>query len=477
MKIQTKVVLTTSIIFIISVAFLGILIFSNSKENLEGQIKNNLFSSSKIIENNINTFLNGQKNKIELIATQDSLSNEELIEMIEKDDSFYDLFVINSNGTVIASSNPNRIGLDRANRPYFTNGINQTYISSVYFALVPEEYSIAVSTPFNNGVLVGSIKVNYLNNFVSDRTGLGETEETLMAFENDKNEVVYFTQRLFSDKKMEIVSEESIKSFPVYNALNEEKSLFSDIRDYRNKEVLASTNYLEELKIGMVTKIDIKEAFEDIEKLRKITIYIIIIIIALISFVIYIIIKPISEEINDLSENINKITRGKLDIQLKKSNLLEIKNLIDSLNRILASMKLAILRTGLGKTDLGIGEIEKAKEDAEEKYKMLFDNSNDSIFIHDLEGHFLEVNETACKKLGYTRTEFLKLSPKKIDSPRYVKLVKSRIEELKKNKSAIFDSAHITKSGKEIPVEISSKVITYQGAPAILSLAREKIKK
>ena len=37
----------------------------------------------------------------------------------------------------------------------------------------------------------------------------------------------------------------------------------------------------------------------------------------------------------------------------------------------------------------------------------------------------------------------------------------------------MFESEHLTKTGKAIPVEISSSVIDYHGRPAILSVARD----
>jgi PAS domain S-box-containing protein len=90
-----------------------------------------------------------------------------------------------------------------------------------------------------------------------------------------------------------------------------------------------------------------------------------------------------------------------------------------------------------------------------------------------MHGHFLEVNDAACKRLEYTKEEFLKLSPQKIDSPRFAKLVPARVKELLHKGHAVFESVHITKKGKEIPVQISSKVIGYDGKLAILSIVRD----
>ena len=49
---------------------------------------------------------------------------------------------------------------------------------------------------------------------------------------------------------------------------------------------------------------------------------------------------------------------------------------------------------------------------SEEKFKQLFNNINDAVFLHKMDGNyiptnFIEVNDTACKILGYTREELL----------------------------------------------------------------------
>ena len=77
----------------------------------------------------------------------------------------------------------------------------------------------------------------------------------------------------------------------------------------------------------------------------------------------------VSNPIKKLTKNIDQITKGNLNINLEKSNIYEIQVLTNSLNRILASLKLAILRTGASKSELGLGEAIKAKEKAESSQK------------------------------------------------------------------------------------------------------------
>lgn len=45
----------------------------------------------------------------------------------------------------------------------------------------------------------------------------------------------------------------------------------------------------------------------------------------------------------------------------------------------------------------------------EERFRLLFDSTADALFLHDLEGRFVEVNQAACDSLGYTKEELLQL--------------------------------------------------------------------
>jgi PAS domain S-box-containing protein/putative nucleotidyltransferase with HDIG domain len=116
---------------------------------------------------------------------------------------------------------------------------------------------------------------------------------------------------------------------------------------------------------------------------------------------------------------------------------------------------------------------EEAVRESEKKFRALFDSASDGIFIHHLAGPFIEVNEIACQQLGYTREELLRLTPRDIDSPEYAAKVAERTEELVRNGQAVFETAHLTKDGRVIPIEASSRIVDFGGKPAVLTTARD----
>jgi hypothetical protein len=106
-------------------------------------------------------------------------------------------------------------------------------------------------------------------------------------------------------------------------------------------------------------------------------------------------------------------------------------------------------------------------------FQDVFNGANDAMFIRGLEGNFLEVNDVACKLVGRSYKELLTMSPKDLDSPEFADSADRRTEEIIRDGHAVFETQIVSKDGKVIPVEASSKVITYFDVPAILSIVRD----
>ena len=116
-------------------------------------------------------------------------------------------------------------------------------------------------------------------------------------------------------------------------------------------------------------------------------------------------------------------------------------------------------------------EAELALRRMEERYRDLLDFANDAIFIREPGGRFLDVNRTACERLGYTREQLLNMSPDDLDpTPGRPAEV---TETILRQGTAVVETAHLTRDGRIIQTETSSTVIHYAGRKAILSIARD----
>jgi len=115
----------------------------------------------------------------------------------------------------------------------------------------------------------------------------------------------------------------------------------------------------------------------------------------------------------------------------------------------------------------------KALRQNGENYRQIINGMNDTAWVIGFDGLFIDVNKRAVEVLGYSRDELLLMGPKDIDSKLEVDQINELILHMPTDKIQIFESEHITKEGKKIPVEISSSLVTYEGESAILSIARD----
>ena len=105
----------------------------------------------------------------------------------------------------------------------------------------------------------------------------------------------------------------------------------------------------------------------------------------------------------------------------------------------------------------------------EQRFRAFAENTTDALFIHDLEGRFVDVNLQACESLGYSRKELLQLNVRDIEIESDV----SVIGELAKSRGTLLEGRHQRKDGSSFRVEVSAKGITYGGQKMVLACARD----
>ena len=114
---------------------------------------------------------------------------------------------------------------------------------------------------------------------------------------------------------------------------------------------------------------------------------------------------------------------------------------------------------------------------ADERYRLLLENANDAVYVHELSperpGRFLEVNERACTMLGYTADELLAMEVTDIDVPEQREQLQSIIPSLYHSGRALFETEHLARDGRRIPVEVSTRLFDLHGVPTVLSVARD----
>src|SRR5882724_6011802 len=105
--------------------------------------------------------------------------------------------------------------------------------------------------------------------------------------------------------------------------------------------------------------------------------------------------------------------------------------------------------------------------------RALFDAIDDAVFVHDAAGNILEANPAACRRLGYTRDELLRLKTADIDAPEFSQGFQDRLRTQLRTGSYLCEGVHRTRDGRLIPVDINTSAVTVNGVPAVLAVMRD----
>jgi PAS domain S-box-containing protein len=116
-----------------------------------------------------------------------------------------------------------------------------------------------------------------------------------------------------------------------------------------------------------------------------------------------------------------------------------------------------------------------AIRESEERYRELFENANDIIYTHDLQGNFTSLNRTGERITGYSREETMKMNVADVIAPEYLGLAREMIaHKAAEHVSTVYEIDIISKSGRRVRLEVSTRLIFHDGKPVgVQGIARD----
>jgi len=116
---------------------------------------------------------------------------------------------------------------------------------------------------------------------------------------------------------------------------------------------------------------------------------------------------------------------------------------------------------------------ERALRENEEKYRNLFQNSNDAIFIHDLDGNIIDVNNKVLELFEYSKPDILSLTIDKLHPSDALSKSAKAFKDISKKGSVNFEINFKKKDGTVFPAEVSSSLFEIAGAQVIQGVVRD----
>lgn len=114
----------------------------------------------------------------------------------------------------------------------------------------------------------------------------------------------------------------------------------------------------------------------------------------------------------------------------------------------------------------------------EARYHSLFDSVSDALFVLESRdmgksNYVIDINDAACQRLGYTKKELLGKSPADFNAPNHPKNIAQIEQSMRETGRALFETIHIARDGRQIPTEVSIRVVRLGEQTIIYAVARD----
>ncbi|MBU4314741.1 MAG: PAS domain S-box protein [Actinobacteria bacterium] len=502
MKIQKKLqIIALSLLIAVSVTY--ILISRNISTNIiKEQITNNLINTAQSRAEHIKTFLDLEKETVK--QSSESIVFRELLLSTEEEESYpvkfnkvmqrlqntaqvgeytYDSFVLDTKGTVIASSYEEDIGQDKSNDTYFLGGKEDVFIKGVYISSHKQRKTLAFSAPILDednkllGVIVFRVSAEPLFKITTNHSGLGETGEAYLV---NKDGYMITPSRFIDEvilKQKVDLKDIEVPSLaePPDTSPKEEVDI---IKDYRGIEVLSVHTHIPEMNWHLIAEIDVEEAFAPVTKLTQTLILVFVIILLFSILISSFTSRTITRPLRRLYEGIKEIMKGNLNYKVSNTSTDEVGQLSRAFDEMTVNLKksreeLEEYSRNLEKKvkertrDLEI-DIEKRKktekelDKSQQEFASLFTGNPEALVYIDEKSNILDINSRFTQLFGYSLKE---IKGKNINSELIHPSVES-IEEGKILEKIVLSKGYVSrrkirrkKDGTLFPVSISASPI------------------
>lgn len=119
---------------------------------------------------------------------------------------------------------------------------------------------------------------------------------------------------------------------------------------------------------------------------------------------------------------------------------------------------------------------EEQLKQGEERFRNIFENASDAIYVHDLSGRFLSLNKAAERVFGLSSQEAVKTNFLQLVTAEHHSAMQARLEHSFRNKGgeSAYEIECNTKDGRRITLEVNSSTISKGGeVVAIQGIARD----
>ena len=355
-----RIAIWLMLLSLFSMLTVGYVVYFNGKNVMEEQAKEHLSSVVALKSQEVSGWYNELEQDIVLLALSPDLaenyarlleqsqeqmrqsqSYQKLGDFLQRqlanEEDFSEFFIMDTEGRIVISTDGEQEGKYKANRPYFVNGRESTFVQNVYHSLTLGEPALTISTPVKDeksaviGVLAGRAELGQLSEIMGEYSGLGETGDTYLV--NRYN--FFVTEPRFGDG---YALRKGIHTEGVKECLAG-RSGTKLYEGYHGASVLGAYEWLPERELGLIAEKHQSEAFAPIDRLRGIVRLIIGAIMAVCVGLGILLGRIIVRPIGQLVRGVTAVAAGNLDYRVRMESETELSWLAAAFNSMADSLK------------------------------------------------------------------------------------------------------------------------------------------
>lgn len=320
-----------------------------------------------------------------------------------------ELFVIDiKSGIVLISTAPTQEGKSKVGHAYFDKGRKDLYLQPTYQSADMGEPAMTAAMPLRAtsgpyvAVLAARFNLATFNTIVQRRTGLRRSEDVFLI----NAEQYPITQPRFVDEP--VVLRRKLDTEAVLRCAERNSGVIL-APDYRGVDSITVYRWNAKQKFGLIVKIDTSEALAPARTFGWSVLLISSLALFLAASFAFLLARTITQPLRSLQAGARRIAEGDLQEPIVESADDEVGALAREFNRMAG--RILERSTALAKSNevLKAEIVERKRVEADLRlFRRLLDHTLDGVYV--LEpgtGRFLDVNERACRDLGYTREELL----------------------------------------------------------------------
>ncbi len=368
-SIGNKITLLVLSVVLLSILAISYITYTLTRDSLEERYLESLQAVNQLKTERISSHFNRVSRQLELIGkmknVQEAVSSlsgnspegdditgiddnrlDQIFNELQESFGTNELIVTDLEGIVLYSGTNENTGapIQNPDNQLVPMGQKGLYFSNVY----PngKNYHMMAAAPLSGlqgetgAIIMVQLSMEPVFNILSDTTSLGATGETVIARLSGGNKIHYLNPLRNSIK---IPMQESIlvgdrRGSAVQKALKGKKGAATGL-DYREKEVLASWNYIQDLEWGVVTKIDTEEINQESSYLLLNYLIAGVIILLLCFFVSILFSKVLISPMISLKETMQLLGKGILPQKVERKSNDEIGDMAGTLNNVVQALK------------------------------------------------------------------------------------------------------------------------------------------